>query len=88
MFTLAASSSSPPPAKKKKKKKVSFCNSNAGCPNGPGAIVPANSCVLKHVEDIHNPEEFGTGQPSHTWRSATVDKAICVSQFGRRLAST
>jgi len=44
--------------------------------------------MLKHVEDVYNPEEFGTGATSHTWRSSTVDKKICVSQFGRRLAST
>ena len=87
MLISPASSSRSPSCQKQKK--VSFCNSNAGCPEGPGkTIVPANTCVIKHVDDIYNPDDYGTGLPSHTWRSATIDKKICVSQFGRRLMST
>ena len=76
-FTLSPFFFSPRPLslplsflKTKRSKLVSYCLNESGCENG----VPFRTCVLKHVEDIRNPEDFHSdGAHTSDWASLTID---------------
>ena len=57
--------------KPRKKISVSYCINSKGCDNG----VRYRDCLLKHVADIYNPEDYhNSGARTENWVSATLDR--------------